>query len=287
MVKPTILLVLVVTIIGYIFCIRCHLTNPKFCKSDGYHTFLNSAVWGAIWMLIATLTFWSYLSFLKYVGWSDGIVLGWLKSIVQTVFPSSTFSLNNLHLVQISILAFLFAFFIPNVLMSLATWLTGKSKRFVQAMAFKKIAHSDDSPEFTSIYYQSWDFGLPIAFTMSNGKVYIGYAFEGGQHLNDILVVPLRSGYRSEEEKRLEIVTNYEPVWEELESNEENQNGMDLSKFYICLPVREIMHANLHDFGYREVFSKYEKEKVEKTNKYKEPLLTVIADALRNVAKRG
>lgn len=257
MIKPTILLVLTVTLIGYVFCIRCHLTNPKFCKSNGYHTFLNSAAWGTAWLFCATSLFWITLLLLECIGYPTGVITPLLQTTVNKILPNLTIQLYNYHLIQISVLALTLAYFTPSLLMFLAIKLNDSNKRTIQALAYRKIAHTDDSPEFTSIYYQSWDFGLPIAFTLSNKKVYIGYVFEGGQHLNDILVLPIRSGYRSEEKNRLEVITNYEPVWEELE-NEYEQKDLDLSKFYICLPIREIIHANLHNFEYKNIFEKHE-----------------------------
>ncbi|AUJ72377.1 MULTISPECIES: hypothetical protein [Pseudoalteromonas] len=293
MIKPTILLVLLVTIIGYVFCIRCHLTNPKFCKSDGYHTFLNSAVWGAIFMISATII----LYFLDCFQNQGGLLTHGIMSIVREAFPQVYFPLYGVNLAQIALVALVLSFFIPSLLMFCATRLTGESRQYVRALAFRKIAHTDDSPEFTSIFYQSWDFGLPIAFTLSNGKVYIGYAFTGGTHLNDIMVLPFRSGYRSKEENRLEIVTNYEPVWDELEHEftelenefteefdelegelegeledklDNDYEPVNLNKFLISIPVREIIHANLHDFDYKDKFSKYEvsrkEDKDEKMN---------------------
>ncbi|MEJ6476787.1 hypothetical protein [Pseudoalteromonas piscicida] len=291
MIKPTVLLVLLVTIVGYVFCIRCHLTNPKFSKSNGYHTFLNSAVWGAILMIVATVILYYFNCFDNQTGFfTNGIM-----TILRTVFPQVYFPQYGINLTQIALSALALSFLIPFLLMSIAMRIARGPRQYVQALAFKKIAHTDDSPEFTNILYQCWDIGLPIAFTLSNGKVYIGYPFTGGTHLNDIMVLPLRSGYRSKEENRLEIVTNYEPVWDELEDEmlealegELEDKAIDelvdeaevnLHKFLISIPIREIVHANLHDFEYKDKFSKYEVSQKGELNEK----VDIVATALKKV----
>ncbi|WP_198452415.1 hypothetical protein [Pseudoalteromonas rubra] len=129
------------------------------------------------------------------------------------------------------------------------------------------LSGTDDTPEFTGILHNSMLKGLPIAFTLSNRKVYIGYVINLGYHMNDFMVLPLKSGYRCKDELRLELVTNYASAWSDIEAsnkdnpeaNQSDEEELDLEKFLINIPVREVVHANLHDFEYKEHFEKHEK----------------------------
>ncbi|TQF69558.1 hypothetical protein [Pseudoalteromonas luteoviolacea] len=205
---------------------------------------------------------------------------GLLKTALNSIFPQIYVPIYLLHCIQIIAIAFALAFFLPSIILFLACLISGKNKGFVRAKAFEKIADSDESPEFSTVYYKSWEFGLPVAFTLSNRKVYIGYIVGSAGHLNDVLVLPLKSGYRCEKEQRLELVTNYEPVWNDIS---DNNKQVELSKFLICLPIREVIHANLHDFKYKDVFKKHEKPRAVEQNKHG----SYSIDGNGNVSKRG
>lgn len=257
MIKPTVLLILLMSVVGYIFCKNCHLTTIKFSKSNGYHTFLSSAGFGGGIFIFSSIIFWISICWSDAGFWSIPITYI-LSEVSHDILPNMYIPIWCLHFTQISIIALLLTLTLPKFLMTLAVKLTKQSKSDVKRAAFKKIANTDESPEFTSICFKSWEHGLPVAFTMSNKKVYIGIIAEGAGHLNDIIIIPLKSGYRCEAELRLEIVTHYEPVFREIESNLSNDK---FDKFYITLPIREIIHANLHDFERRDLFRKYEHPK--------------------------
>ncbi|MEC4088123.1 hypothetical protein [Pseudoalteromonas rubra] len=87
--------------------------------------------------------------------------------------------------------------------------------------------------------------------------------------MNDFMVLPLKSGYRCKDELRLELVTNYASAWSDIEAsnkdkpeaNKSDEVVLDLEKFLINIPVREVVHANLHDFEYKEHFENNEEPK--------------------------
>lgn len=256
MIKPTILLVLLMTIVGYIFCKRFHVTSFKFSKSSGYHTFLGSASFGGGLFLFSFFIFW-LLSLWAEAELPYIPITALLSKIIHDVLPNMYIPVFYIHATQISMIALLLSLLLPKFLIWFPAWLSGKTQSLIKRYAFKEIASSDDSPEFTSITFKSWELGLPVAFTMSNRKVYIGIIAEGAYHVNDITLIPLKSGYRCKEEQRLELVTNYEPVFKELETKGGTSND-EFDMFHITLPIREIIHANLHDFKQRDLFQKHE-----------------------------
>ncbi|KZN53296.1 hypothetical protein [Pseudoalteromonas luteoviolacea] len=265
MLKPTVILVLTFTIIGYIFCSRNYLTKPTFRKTSGYHTFILSAAWGiGLWLVSALLFGLTTLVFFL-LSWESGLIAPLLTHFIQVIFPNLYVPLYAIHSFQISIIALFLALKGPSIILHFVAKMTGESEDNVANAVYYSLSATDDTPEFTQITTRSMTVGLPIAFTLSNSKVYIGYPTEIAFHMNDIMILPLKSGYRCENEQRLELVTDYVPVWddirEELSASQEEEVDLDLDRFLINIPVREIVHANLHDFHYRKNFEKYERPK--------------------------
>ncbi|MBQ4852701.1 hypothetical protein [Pseudoalteromonas sp. MMG012] len=261
MIKPTVILVLVFTILGYIFCHRYHGTRSTFRKTTGYHTFILSSGCGiGLWFL--SMLLFSFISFIfTLTPLENGVFAPILLSILKISFPNLYIPLYFIHCIEITFIALYIASKGPRLALHMAAKLGDSTTEEINNAVYYGLASTDHTPEFTGILHQSIIYGLPIAFTLSNRKVYIGYPIELAPHMNDIMILPLRSGYRCEKELRLELVTDYVPVWSDIEDgNTENADRtVDLAKFLINIPVRELVHANLHDFQYKKNFEKYER----------------------------
>lgn len=269
MIKPTVILIMIVSVTGYFFASRCHLTAPKFAKTDGYHTFLTSALYGSLLLILSTLIY-SLITFIfsgvnSFVEWLTGLTpygfslpsfRDMLRSYIEFVFPNTYVSDVVISCMLIVSVSILLTFLLPRKLIKVGMKLTNAAENELRWNIFKKLQNTEYTNEFTSLLVRSIDTGLPIAFTLSNRKVYIGYAFITANHSNDITVLPLKSGYRCDKELRLINVTDYNPVFEEMKKIEGEDKS--LQKFLISLALREIVHANLHDFHYGPTFKKYE-----------------------------
>ncbi|NRA78042.1 MAG: hypothetical protein HRU18_07525 [Pseudoalteromonas sp.] len=262
MIKPTVFIILLISIVGYIFCKSSHFTSPKFNKSNGYHTFLLSACYGCGIFVLAFFIYWFCHS-----SSDKEFFVGFLSSTLINVFkdlaPSIQITFWLLNFIQISIIAMLLAFTLPWFFLGIAMLITKSTPTEVLYGSFSKIADTDDLSEFSSLFFLSNETGIPIAFTLSNRKAYIGYPFHGAKHLNDIMILPLMSGYRCTDELRLELVTDYQPIFDYLLNNEED----DGARFLITIPIREIVHASLHDFGYKDLFKEHEVPRKDDKNK--------------------
>lgn len=127
-----------------------------------------------------------------------------------------------------------------------------------------EFSQDSESPEFTKLCFKSFEYGLPVLFTMCDRKVYIGYVPEiHAKPFNDIHVIPIFSGYRDKNTLNLVPVTPYQDIIHDVENDDEEE--MDLEAFSVTLPVREIVHAHLHDFKYYERFKEKEAA-LEKSN---------------------
>lgn len=122
----------------------------------------------------------------------------------------------------------------------------------------EEFAQDGESPEFTQLFFRSYEYGLPILFTMSDGKVYIGYVTEiYATPFNDIHIIPIISGYRDKSNLKLMPVTPYRDIIHDVENSD--VEVLDFEAFTVSLPLREIVYAHLHDFEKYEKFKEAEK----------------------------
>ncbi|MDK2597934.1 hypothetical protein [Pseudoalteromonas obscura] len=273
MIKPTVILILLFTVAGSIFLKRYPRTTVKYTTSEGYHTFIMASFAGIVlysvaYILVTAFTLvWPVGAF--YIG-------SLFKSFVSVLMPSV--SDEVLNLASVSIIAFLLARFIPR--WQIKRELKKGKDPFVDAWIDD--AYGDKTPEFTSLAFKSSRLGLPIAFTLSNKKVYIGFPLEFGMVCNDIHVLPLISGYRCEDKLDLHYVIDYKPVIQKIHEQEYGdmspREGAKLvaEKFSIVIPHREIVHANLHDMEYRDHFNetRFDRDEVKASNVHFETDIT-------------
>lgn len=238
MIKPTVIFILVITIAGHLFCNRTYFTLTDYKKSQGYHTFLLAASWGlGLFCVSFIITSISGLS-------SWGKLFGsWFKLFLEILLPNIGDSPSEVNLLAVYLITLFLSYIIPKGIK-----IGVPRDRLFET--WKLAAKKDSTPEFSSIMFSSWEKGLPIAFTLSNNKVYIGYVVETGVDNNDMNILPLVSGYRSDETKDLIYLIDYKPVIEKIQKHK----GADISQFLISIPHREIIHANLHNFDYKQHF---------------------------------
>ncbi|WP_116645074.1 hypothetical protein [Salinivibrio sp. HTSP] len=269
MIKPTVLIVFILGIAGYNLLRNIHKTHYVLKRSNGYHTFFSSSSAGIILFVIATLLYF-WLIKLGY-NYNPDNSLG--KSLLETTF-SQEFTPEFISLIEISALTLLLSQAIPWFF-----YLPLDKKEMLR----REFLRDAESPEFTRLFYQSSLTGIPVLFTLSDRKVYIGYIYEiQVKQFTDIYILPLFSGYRCQNELKLKKVTPYKSVVDLLETKEIERKKNVLSRagyyeedineyvndyldqrniwadFIIALPLREIVHAHLHDFAHENMFRELE-----------------------------
>lgn len=238
-------------------------------RSSGYHTFFSSSTAGLLLTFIASLLYFWLIS----LGYHSNVDNSWGKSFLNqtflTVFDSSTVAMFEIS-------------FITLILSQLLPWLWyfPQDKAVLLREEFFKDA---ESPEFTKLFYRSSLTGVPVLFTLSDRKVYIGYIYEMPiKPFTDIYVLPMFSGYRCKTELKLKKVTPYKPIVDQLEAEErrkvtsalqaqgfksedtkafvdEHLNQKNIwANFIVTIPLREIVHAHLHDFDHEDMFKQHE-----------------------------
>lgn len=252
MIKPSVLFVLILCIAGYIFAQGFHKTHYQLKRSNGYHTFLISAAIGLFLFAVATFVYMFGMVTTEWVDWRISIGSYVLLDVFQ-----SDISASEVVLFDVSIIALFLSWILP--------WLFYLPKGRKFSAFLYEFSEDAESPEFTQLLFQSHMHGLPILFTMSDRKIYIGYIYKiNTKNFNIINILPYFSGYRDKDTLELHKVTPYHSVIEDIENSGENE--VDFERFTIALPLREIVHAHLHDFRYEGHFK--EKEEEHKTPNY-------------------
>ena len=269
MIKPTVLIVFVLGIAGYNLLRNIHKTHYMLQRSSGYHTFFSSSASGLLLGFVASLLYYWLIS----LGYNSNIDNSVGKLFLDRAFMTD-FDIGTVAMFEISFLTLILSQVLP--------WLVYLP--FDKNALLREEFFSDaESPEFTKLFYRSSLTGVPVLFTLSDRKVYIGYIYEVPiKPFTDIYVLPMFSGYRCKSALKLKKVTPYKPVINYLEAEEMKkiqrvlrQKGYKESEtrdyvsdfldqrniwadFMIALPLREIVHAHLHDFAHEEMFQKHE-----------------------------
>ncbi|MEL7293108.1 MAG: hypothetical protein AAGJ78_13945 [Pseudomonadota bacterium] len=246
--KPfSLLFVLVLCMAGYYLLNNVHRYHYALKRSNGYHTFLMSAMAGfsVCGLSIGVYAFFDYI--LHIFNWSFSLGYIVLNEILNLQTSHIGVTLFDLCAISVAI--------------SIATPLViyRFSLDYRKYVFLEEFAQDGESPEFNQLFFRSYEFALPILFTMSDRKVYIGYVTEiHAKPFNDVHIIPLVSGYRESSTLRLMPVTPYQDIMHDVENEETKE--VELESFTVTLPLREIVHAHLHDFEKYEDFKQAEKK---------------------------
>lgn len=249
MLKTNVLFGLVILIAGYLICSRIHLKRYQLKHSSGYHTFLLSAGAGLLILLI------TYLLRLPLVVWGPKFSL--VAEAMRAGLPDIVITTETIFFIELSLGMLIFSICVPPIIYTLTDRFTGYNRDQLFMGAFLQ---QDDNPEFTKLLISSLEYGLPVMFTMSDRKVYVGYPIDiKPERFNDLWMLPVVSGYREKDSLRFMPMTPYQKVIEsELE-------GAEYEKFSVTLPIREIVHAHLIDLTLLDTFVQNEIVPAEKT----------------------
>lgn len=246
--KPiSLLFILVLCIAGYYLLNKLHRFHYSLKRSNGYHTFLSSATAGLTLCGFAIVIYAISDLILKACGWHLSLGEVVLNNILKYKASQNSIILFDVLAITITL----------SLLIPVAYY---KCSLEHQLNCFlKEFAQDGESPEFTQLFFRSFQFGLPILFTMSDRKIYIGYVTEiRSQPFNDVHVIPIVSGHRDSSNLRLVPVTPYQDIIHDVENDATQE--LDFEAFTVTLPIREIVYAHLHDFEKYEEFKKAEKK---------------------------
>ncbi len=106
---------------------------------------------------------------------------------------------------------------------------------------------------------------LPMQFTLSNRKAYVGIVVDGAEAKKDfsyIAIIPIYSGYRESEELTLRLTIEYQ----------KHQQGIDWKLLTVLIPRKEIIICNIFNEDIYRTERRLHKEKMEKLERNGNPL---------------
>jgi hypothetical protein len=309
MIKPTVLLLFVFGIAGYGFLSQYPSQAHGLKRSTGYHTFFVTTAFGLVLFAFSAILY----AIIYKVGTSFGVGFDLGRWILEDAFFLDQPVQTDIALVDISFLAIAIGWVAPyflytdserinrckralmwviksNLITRAPYCLVANTVNKIKSRHSQNMTHAylkdSESTEISRLLAMSLDHRLPILFTMSDNKVFVGFPL----HIplkshNDIYILPVVSGFRCTKTCKFEKVTEYMPVIDMLVEKKkaefkrvvttkgESEQAVDAfvsenpdlftrdeqwRKFSVALPCREIIHAHLHDLELEQVFKKLE-----------------------------
>ena len=221
-------LLLIPTLGGYWLLTHLYYTRYSILRDSGYHVLFKSAIAGCSLIVASRLAIIFLLN-------------PFFPSIGETWKFHAPFAYSGT--VALSVL-------LGGVLPIVINWFYGKEK------AAQRVAvESGDVIEI--LISESIESEKFVELSLRSGKSYIGLALESGIATHgepDIALIPIASGYRSEETHKLQITTNHAAIFEEFLSE---SSDMVYEDFRIVIPMSEIVSARIFD---PEVYERFQQE---------------------------
>ena len=218
-------LLFIPTLGGYWFLTRLYYTRYDMLRDSGYHVLFKSAIAGCSLVVFARLIIVFLLNpYLPQAG-----------EIWKSHVPFDYYGTATLSALLGVVLPFLF------------------NRFYKKEKATRQVA-TESGNLIELLIRESIDDEKFVEFSLRSGKSYIGLVLESGiaRHgESDVSLVPLKSGYRKEDTRELEITTDYAPViWQSLEES----SYLVYEDFQIVIPMSEIVTARIFDPYVYELF---------------------------------
>lgn len=216
---------------GYIFANNCNATRFKAAREEGHRLYFRAAYYGVFLFLIVTIA-------RLLVVWLWPEYREWERTVLPTIQPMLKDSKEDSAVV---------------VLLALCAMLLGGiSGPILNATVFGesrwlKAAIKED--EFEALLHRALARAMPIALTMENRKVYVGFVsktFEPKMSRKNFRILPLMSGYRTDTGKMI-FTTFYDEAYARAGVVNGSNSRLTLEDFEILFPTDKVHSAGLFD----------------------------------------
>ena len=212
---------------GYLLLRYSHLTRFRLLRQSGYPLFLESALAGAVLVILARLI---------VIRHSDRGLLG--DKMIQTWWEQfAPFD----HSGTAALTLLLAAVFVAVI------------NTFVDAHKATRHAAREHGDLVECLLQEAFDDDGLVELSTRNRKSYVGFPLESGIGARDecdVSLIPLASGYRQEETGRLILTTSYADVLQ--------AGHAPPKRFQVVIPVSEIVSARHFDPGAHAQFQAHE-----------------------------
>lgn len=275
MLNGTILTILIVALSGYLFNYFCITKKYLFRQATGHHLLYKCLGYGLLFLAISTLIF-SYT-------WQWTKQSSLLFDLAAIPFPDVTqaqFNLASILVVSV-LLSILMAKIKTHSLMFLyRSRFSDKPipPSFTKKQWKEKLNHFYDLETYMQSTNNAYISHIIeacinphlILLTLNSRRCYVGYPYsvttpDGHQESKELVIIPLLSGYRDENDLCLEITTEYTEVKNllEKEKNELNtqtliEGNRKLASYKVTIPhenvysISSYKHSKYRDFKNKE-----------------------------------
>lgn len=215
-------LLLIPSIGGYWFLCRANFTRFEIQRSSGYHLLFRSALVGVL------------LAFIAHA-------IAFLVNLFVPQIRSIMYDYISVNYIDTAAFSIVLAFASPPLL----------NMFYDQKRAVRRAAETyGDLIEL--LITDSIERRKMVELSLRTGKTYIGYALHASIARrpgdSDVTLVPIASGYRSEEKRKLRITTHYSPIIKEwIDRQDSRFISHAIRDFKVVLPRSEVCSARLFD----------------------------------------
>jgi hypothetical protein len=223
---------------GYLYCTRCNKVWFEYRQADGNRLLLASALYGVVFLLLATGVIVIAGPLAGRVSWLGETTRFWMS---HNPYPHLGKSLASLGLSCLVTLAF--------------NKLFNRDKEKYRVL-------EEELEVFEQLLQRAVDTTHPLLLSLNNQKAYVAFSLDKVRIDRKYLkVLPLWSGYRKSDTQEVVFTTDYTKVYDELgELVEDSDIDARLEDFALVIPAEFVVSATLFDMQlYSEHFSVPEK----------------------------
>ena len=207
---------------GFVFIRLFKLTQYPTSRLSGQRLIIWAALAGILWIIVSRAIVVLLLRYFPEIG-------VWWASV--SPFPHSGTAFGALLLGCI-------AWCPANLLVSKKTALNWTTRRY--------------GSQVEILFAGTFENQKQIQITLSDGKIFVGYIMwqplEPNKDSSYIGVLPTLSGYRVAESKQIVFTTNYVPIYDALQSNDEEITAnLDSEDFIKYFPMSDIRLVSVFD----------------------------------------
>lgn len=255
---------------GYAFSSIWFVSLFHASRETGHRLYFRAAFYAFFLIIISTQL---HVIFFSYTDWYPSVIQFLAKSIkaneARTLIYSNASVIVILcaslfwgvflgHLLNFSKWPFLVNFELPFIAFRPFIWW----QKYILKLAIK-------NNDFELLLYRGFDKNLPIMFTLNTGKVYVGWLVRAPNPVakrKAVRILPLLSGYRSNETQRVAFTTDYYDVLEKVGDGEKEElNHLMIGDFEVVIPSSQICASHLFDVSAYLHFQEADQEDSDET----------------------
>lgn len=224
---------------GYLFANTCNATRFRAAREEGHRLYFRAAFYGVLLFFVsAVIRLLLVKAWPAYRTWEAGIL-----AAIQPILKDGK---------EDSAIVVLLAFFAMGI-----GWLAGHVfNRLLGETPWLRAAIQDD--EFEALLHHALARAMPVALTMENGKVYVGFVrktFKPKVARKNFRILPLMSGYRDSAGK-INFTTFYDKAYEQVRQSSRPAK-LYLEDFEMVFPTERVQSAGLFDVQTYSEFQKF------------------------------